>query len=91
MNTPRNLQRLRRALDLIRQVADEASLELAEKAAATLAQNPGPVGVGRMLALSRYSDTLERLAGDLADLLDEPPRSPGPITLAPSITIHDAA
>lgn len=82
MNDLRNRERLRRALDLIDQVANECQASLNERAAATLNQNPGPIGVGRLLALSRRTDTLERLVRELAELLDHRPPSP---TVAPLV------
>ena len=87
MNDMRNRERLRRALDLLEQVAGEHQAALNERAAATLEQNPGPIGIGRMLALSRRTDTLERLALELSDLLGEPP----PARMAPAIANEAAA
>ena len=87
MNDPRNRERLRRALDLLEQVAGECQASLNEKASATLEQNPGPIGIGRMLALSRRTDTLERLARDLSELLGEPP----PARMAPAVAREAAA
>lgn len=87
MNDPRNRERLRRALDLLEQVAGECQASLNEKASATLEQNPGPIGIGRMLALSRRTDTLERLARDLSELLGEPP----PAHMAPAVASEAAA
>ena len=87
MNDPRNRERLRRALELLEQVAGECQASLNEKAAASLNANPGPIGIGRMLALSRRTDTLERLARDLSDLLGEPP----PARMAPVIVSEAAA
>ena len=78
MNDPRNRERLRRALDLIQQVSDEHQAALNDRAASTLNQNPGPIGIGRMLALSRRSDALERIGRELSELLDDgrPPMAP---------------
>ena len=83
MNDPRNRERLRRAMDLIELVAADCQASLNEKASASLNQNPGPIGIGRLLALSRRTDTLERLAADLADLLDQLPSGPRPCAVAP--------
>lgn len=82
MNDLRNRERLRRALDLVDQVTSEHQAALNERAAATLNQNPGPLGVGRMLALSRRTDALERISRELAELLDHRPPSP---TVAPLV------
>ena len=73
MNDPRNRERLRRALDLIEQIAGEHQSALSERAAATADHNPGPIGVGRLLALSRRTDTLERIGRELYELLDNDP------------------
>lgn len=86
MNDPRNRERLRRALEAIEQVASECQAALNSRAAASLEQNPGPIGIGRMIVLVRQSDTLERCARDLYDLLDQPPRGD-----RPTVTITEAA
>jgi len=87
MNDPRNRERLRRALELLEQVGNEYQAALSEKAAASLEQNPGPIGIGRMLGLSRQTDTIERLARELADLLGDYP----PARMAPVLSIVDDA
>lgn len=78
MNDIRNRERLRRALDLLQQVSDEHQAALNDRAAATLNQNPGPIGIGRMLYLSRRTDAFERIARELSELLDDgrPPTAP---------------
>jgi hypothetical protein len=86
MNDLRNRERLRRALDLIDQVAAEHQAELNDKAAATLNQNLGPIGIGRMLALSRRTDSLERIARELSELLDHRPTGPA---LAPVVVASE--
>jgi hypothetical protein len=86
VNDLRNRERLRRALDLIDQVAAEHQAELNDKAAATLNQNPGPIGIGRMLALSRRTDSLERIARELSELLDYRPTGPA---LAPVVVVSE--
>jgi hypothetical protein len=73
MNDPRNRERLRRALDLIEQIAAEHQSALNDRAAATLNQNPGPIGIGRMLHLSRRCDALERVGREIHELLDNDP------------------
>ena len=87
MNDLRNRERLRRALDLIDQVSAEHQAALNDRAAATLDQNPGPIGVGRLLSLSRRTDALERIARELSDLLDHRPPSPAlaPLALASGV------
>ena len=88
MNDLRNRERLRRALDLVEQLAAEHQSALNDRAAATLEQNPGPLGIGRMLSLSRRTDALEHIGRELAELLDDrPPRA----TLAPALAVGDAA
>jgi len=87
MNDLRNRERLRRALDLIDQVSAEHQGALNDRAAATLEQNPGPIGIGRMLSLSRRTDALERIGREIMELLDHRPPSPAvaPLALASSI------
>jgi hypothetical protein len=74
MNDVRNRERLRRALDLVEQVACEHQSALNDRAAATLNQNPGPIGIGRMLHLGRRCDALERIGREIHELLDNEPR-----------------
>ena len=88
MNDLRNRERLRRALDLVDQVSAEYQSALNERAAATLDHNPGPIGIGRMLSLSRRSDALERIARELSELLDHRPPSP---TVAPPVVAPETA
>jgi hypothetical protein len=87
MNDLRNRERLRRALDLIDQVSAEHQADLNDRAAATLEQNPGPIGVGRLLSLSRRADALERIAREINDLLDHRPPAPAvaPLVAASSV------
>ena len=87
MNDLRNRERLRRALDLIDQVSAEHQTALNDRAAATLEQNPGPIGVGRMLSLSRRIDALERIGREIMELLDHRPPAPAlaPLVAASSI------
>ncbi|MEI6032436.1 MAG: hypothetical protein WCQ20_14930 [Synechococcaceae cyanobacterium ELA739] len=73
MNDIKNRERLRRALELIDQMAAEHQFSLNERAAATIDQNPGPIGVGRMLAVSRRCDALQRISRELSELLDHYP------------------
>jgi hypothetical protein len=73
MNDIKNRERLRRALELIDQMADEHQVSLNERAAATVDQNPGPIGIGRMLAVSRRCDALQRIGRELSELLDHYP------------------
>jgi len=86
VNDIRNRERLRRALDLVELVAAEHQSALNERAAATLNQNPGPIGIGRMIAISRRTDTLERIAAELSDLLGNCPP-----TMAPPLVASEAA
>jgi hypothetical protein len=87
MNDLRNRERLRRALDLIDQVSAEHQVALNDRAAATLEQNPGPIGVGRMLSLSRRTDALERIGREIMELLDHrpPPPAVAPLALASGV------
>ena len=87
MNDLRNRERLRRALDLIDQVSAEHQASLNDRAAATLEQNPGPIGIGRMLSISRRTDALERIAREIMELLDHRPPAPAlaPLVAASSI------
>lgn len=78
MNDLRNRERLLRAQDLVDQVSAEHQAALNDRAAATLNQNPGPIGIGRMLAISRRTDALERIARELSELLDHQPTGPAP-------------
>jgi len=87
MNDPRNRERLRRALDLVEQVANEHQAALNERAAIADLVALGPIGVGRMLALSRRVDALERIARELSELLDQHP----PGALAPVLTLQQDA
>jgi hypothetical protein len=84
MNDPRNRERLRRALEAIEQVSADCQSALNARASATLQQNPGPIGIGRIIALARQADTLERCARELYDILDQPPGNP-------TVTITEAA
>jgi hypothetical protein len=86
MNDLRNRERLRRALDLIDQVSAEHQTALNDRAAATLEQNPGPIGVGRMLSLSRRTDALERIGREIMELLDhQPGPTAAPLALVSSV------
>ena len=86
MNDLRNRERLRRALDLIDQVSAEHQTALNDRAAATLEQNPGPIGVGRMLAISRRTDALERIGREIMELLDhQPGPTAAPLALVSSV------
>jgi hypothetical protein len=85
MNDPRNRERLRRALEAIELVSADCQSALNARASATLQQNPGPIGIGRIIALARQADTLERCARELYDILDQPPRG------NPTVTITEAA
>jgi hypothetical protein len=87
MNDLRNRERLCHALDLIDQVSAEHQTALNDRAAATMEQNPGPIGVGRMLAISRRADALERIGREIMELLDHRPPSPAvaPLALASGV------
>ena len=64
------------ALALIEQVAAEHQAALEARTSATLSQNPGPLGVGRMLALGRDIERLELIAQLISQLLGPPPPTP---------------
>jgi hypothetical protein len=68
-------------------VSAEHQAALNDRAAATLNQNPGPIGIGRMLSISRRTDALERIGREIMELLDHRPPSPAvaPLALASSI------
>lgn len=51
---------------------------LTARTAATIGTNPGPIGVGRMLALQRRIERLELIGRELHGLLDQPPASTEP-------------
>ena len=86
MNDLYNRERLLRAQCLVYQVAAEHQAALNDRAAATLNQNPGPIGIGRMLALSRRTEALERIALELSELLDHQPTGPA---LAPVVVASE--
>jgi hypothetical protein len=86
MSDLRNRERLRRALELIDQVSAEHQADLNDRAAATMGQNPGPIGVGRMLSLSRRTDALERIGREIMELLDhQPGPTAAPLALVSSV------
>ena len=90
MSDLRNRERLRRALDLVDQVAAEQQADLNDRAAATMTRNPGPIGVGRLLSVSRRVDALERIARDINDLLDQRPPAPAPAPLVVASSVEAA-
>ena len=67
-------QLLRRALEAVDQVSAELQSALADRAAGAVDHSPGPLGVGRLLALSRKVDACERISRELSELLDEHPK-----------------
>ena len=68
--------RLIEAQSLIEQVAADHQTALEARSRATLSQNPGPIGIGRMLALSRDIQALELTGQMLSHLLGPPPAPP---------------
>ena len=73
---PRHRGRLTEALALIEQVTAEHQTALEARTSATLNQNPGPLGLGRMLSLGRDIQGLELAGQMLSSLLGPPPTSP---------------
>lgn len=76
MNDIHQRELLRRALEAIDQASSATQHSLNERVAGSLEQNPGPIGIGRMMALSRRGDALNRIAHEIHELLDEWPTRP---------------
>ena len=74
-------QLLRRALEAVDQVSAELQSALADRASGAINITPGPLGIGRLLALSRRVDACERISRELSELLDEHP-TPNHTTMA---------
>ena len=73
MNDPATRAMLRDALTMLQRVSDARQFDLNTLAAEAGQQQLGPLGIGRLLSLSRQVETLERLSRELADLLGVPP------------------
>ena len=69
INNSRNRQLIRRAIDALQTVADEHQSYLNLPAP----HAPDAKFIGHLLRLSRTTDTLERVLGELHALLDHPP------------------
>lgn len=84
MNDLHQRELLRRALEAIDQASSAVQHSLNERIAGTQEHNPGPIGIGRMMALSRRGDALNRIAHEIHELLDEWPTFPSaaPVRLA---------
>ena len=76
MNDIHQRELLRRALDAIDQASSATQHSLNERVAGTMDHNPGPLGIGRMMALSRRCDAMNRIAHEIHELLDEWPTRP---------------
>ena len=79
MTRQQNRARLTQALDLVTLTADNYQADLQSRIAGGVGQGIiGPIGMGSILALSRDTDTLERIQRELAALLDSRPLRPVP-------------
>ena len=81
MNDIKNRATLRSSLQQLQTISDAYQFELNTLAAEAGQKVLGPMGIGRMLSLSREIETLERICRDLCDLLGQrpPPRHLAPV------------